>query len=931
MEIRVLGAVEITGADGPVPIGASKQRQLLAALLISAGQTCPSDRLIDAIWGELPPRSARKLLQLYISQLRKVLPAPARIHTRGSGYTLEAEDECLDAARFERLLAAGRAASREGNPALAVSLFERGLGLWRGQAYGEFAYHQFARAEANRLEELRLVGLEEHLEAGLALGRHRELLPELRSLAASQPLRERLQAQAMLALYRSGRQSEALELYRAADARLRDELGLEPGLELRELQRRILQHDRALLLVACSQPAVASLPAPPNRLLGRERELRELNELLGRDDVRLLVLSGAGGSGKTRLALEAARATAARFANGAVFVALAPLRDPGLVIAAIAHACGLKQSDGEKPLSTLSAALRSRELLLVLDNFEHVRAAAPSLVELLAAAPRLTVLVTSRAVLHLSGEHVYPVEPLAIDAASELFSARARESDPGFDPDRDSHQAIGQICSRLDGLPLAIELAAGCVRTLTPVELLARLEPRLPLLTGGPQDLPARQLTMRATIEWSFELLNPEQRRDLSCLAVFAGGFSLAAVEAVCGLTLQRLSALLDHNLVRRSTTSASSRYAMLETIREYAAGQLRASGEADQIARNHLQFMLELAEPANLTAEAEGPQDFDAVLPEHENARGAIEWALASGEVELGLRLAVALESFWVTHNPFEGMELFGRLLGAGASGSPALRARALRAAAGSAQLAGQPEQAQQLYRQSLATFRTLGDEQGIAILTYRLGYVALALDEPERARPLLEQSLNTFIALGSSRGQAQTIGTLGALARAEGDTELAGALYQQSATLSAKIGRKWWQARMLANLAELAVERDRSEEAAARARQALGLARQIGDRLNVVFALACLAWAAAAEHDARRAGRLWGAVEAEEARAPLGTWGSARQPYAARVLTLAEPDLHPALNEGRQLSLDQAVDYALDGETPTDRTPASSASSPA
>lgn len=258
--------------------------------------------------------------------------------------------------------------------------------------------------------------------------------------------------------------------------------------------------------------------------------------------------------------------------------------------------------------------------------------------------------------------------------------------------------------------------------------------------------------------------------------------------------------------------------------------------------------------------------------------------------------------------------MKLFERLLDAGAGGSPALRARALRAGASSAHLAGQLEQAQHLYRRSLASFRALGDEQGTAILTYRLGYIALELEEPERARPLLEHSLDAFTAIDSRRGQAQAIGALGTLARAEGETELAVALYEQSAALSAKIGRKWWQARMLTNLAELAVERDMPPEAAARARHALDISRQIGDRQSVVFALARLAWAAAAERNVQRAGRLWGAVEAEEARAPLGTWEKARNPYAARVLSLTEPDLHPALQEGRQLSLDQAVDYALD-----------------
>ncbi len=286
MEIRVLGPLEIIGADGPVLLGAGKQRRLLAALAIHAGEGLPSDVLIDAVWGASPPASATKLLQVYVSQLRKALEPPVGIQTRGAGYALELAEESLDATRFERLIGDGRAAALDGNAALAVSLLRRALALWRGPAYGDFAYEQFARGEAERLEGLRLVALEERIAAELALGRQSDVLPELQNLAAAHPMRERIQAQAMLALYRSGRQTEALDVYAGVRAWLREELGLEPGTELRELQRRILQHDPALAVAPATAGPLIAVPAAPNALLGRERELSELRDLLARDDVR---------------------------------------------------------------------------------------------------------------------------------------------------------------------------------------------------------------------------------------------------------------------------------------------------------------------------------------------------------------------------------------------------------------------------------------------------------------------------------------------------------------------------------------------------------------------------------------------------------------------------------------------------------------------
>src|SRR5215207_1889598 len=393
-ELRVLGPLEIAGPAGTARISAPQHRRLLGALLVERGVTRSTDGLIDALWGSSPPASAAKVLQMYVSKLRKQLPACARIVTRGAGYALEVDDDAVDAGRFERLLAEARSAAREGNPALAASLLRRALGLWRGQAYGELAYEEFARAEAQRLEELRLVALEERIEADLQLGRDEEILPELRSLARTYPLRERLQAQTMLALYRCRQQADALDVYGEARRRLVDELGLEPGPELRDLQRRILQQDPALDPVPAAEEAIVSLPASANPLIGRERELEELRGHLGRDEVRLVVLTGAGGSGKTRLALEVARDRARAFANGVRFVDLAPLRDPALLAVAIAGALGIEAAGD--PLEAMTSALAPRELLLVLDNAEHVREGTAIFTELTAGAPRMMILVTSR-------------------------------------------------------------------------------------------------------------------------------------------------------------------------------------------------------------------------------------------------------------------------------------------------------------------------------------------------------------------------------------------------------------------------------------------------------------------------------------------------------------------------------------------------------
>ena len=529
----MLGPLEVVGEAGSVSL-AEKPARLLAVLVLAEGQTLGVDELVEAVWGGSAPASARKLVQVYVSQLRKVLPDAIQIATRQRGYALPLDVETLDAARFERLVRESDDALGAENAALALTLVERALSLWRGRAYGELAYEDVARAESERLDELRLAAVETRLEAQLELGRHGEALAEALAHAEDNALRERAHELTMLALYRSGRQADALEHYATFRARLDEELGLEPGQPLRDLQRLILQQGPSLDVVA-GTPASVVLPMPPNPLVGRERELEALRALLDRRDSRLIVLTGAGGSGKTRLALEVARRVAGSYANGAALVELAPLRDPALVVPTIAHVLDISVDPDVDPLEAVADAIGGDEVLLLVDNAEHVRQAAPAYAELVARVPRLTLLVTSRAVLHVSGEHVFPVAPLDEDDAVELFTQRARLLDPSFELLTENAADVRGICRGVDGLPLAIELAAARIRTLTPRVLMQRLDARLSMLTGGPRDLPARQRTLRETIDWSVGLLDARARTVFVQLAVFPAGASLEAAEQVCG------------------------------------------------------------------------------------------------------------------------------------------------------------------------------------------------------------------------------------------------------------------------------------------------------------------------------------------------------------------------------------------------------------
>jgi predicted ATPase/DNA-binding SARP family transcriptional activator len=908
--VSVLGELEVTGAAGPVAIRALKLRQLLAALVISAGEVRSADSLIDAIWEQSPPASADKLLQVYVSRLRKLLPDEIHIRTSAPGYTLELDGTTLDAVRFERLAFEGRRALLDGNPALAGSLLRRGLSLWRGRAYGELADFAFAVVEAGRLEDLRLIALEDRLDADLATGRHPDVITEVTGLADMHPLRERLQCQAMLCLYRLGRHTEALERFSELRVTLDQNLGLEPGAAARDLQMRILNHDPSLAAPS-ALTLTSRLPAPTSQLVGREHELDDLEQLLGEEHVRLIVLTGAGGSGKTRLAIEAARRNAHRFANGAAFVPLAPVRDPPRVAGAISDAVGVDGHGGMTP--PLLEFLSTLQMLMVIDNVEHLQAAAPLLVSLVEHAPRLTLLVTSRAVLHLTGEHVYPVRPLAPSDAIALFQQRARAANSTFTLSDRHADAVGQICDRLDRLPLAIELAASRTRILSPPELLSRLAPRLPLLTGGVHDLPARQQTMSAAIGWSHDLLDEPARREFRRLAVFAAGCTFDAAQAICDSSLEGVGALLDNNLLQRSATKDGSRYGMLETVREYAMEQLADTGELKEINARHLRYFAAVAERCNLYAEAELPQDFHTANQEQENLRAAIIWARDNDHRNEALQLTVALENFWVTHDPAEGAQLLSELMEADPVLPGGLRARGLRALGGSIQALGDPDMAERHYRESRQAFAALDDEKGIAILDYRLGLTAMERGDIAEGERLLEHSLGRFRAIGSQRGEAQTTGSLGTVARARGDRPTAIRLFERSASMCEQIGRSWWQAVMLAEVAELALAEDDLDLAGARSTRLLELAVHIGDRERTLLGLEYLACAAARTGHPERAGRIYGALETERARQPNRTLIAQDASHLADISTRADPLLEQGRRQGKNLSLAQAIDEAL------------------
>jgi predicted ATPase/DNA-binding SARP family transcriptional activator len=922
---RLLGPVEVEQDGHVVAVGGRRQRALLAHLLLHANTVVPRDRLIDALWGERPPDTAANALQVAVHGLRKLLGAD-RIVTRGSGYLLRVETGELDLERFGAL--AERARS-EPHAAASATLREA-LALWRGAALADVGEVPFAAAEEARLEELHLAALEERIAADLALGRHAELVPELERLVAEHPFRERLRREHMLALYRSGRQADALEAFQQARRTLVDELGLDPGPELQELERAILRQDAALALPAAR--ARSSIPAPLTPLVGRRLELAALTSLVRSGQARLLTLTGPGGTGKTRLALESAWELVSDFSDGVVFVDLAPIADPELVGAQILAALEVDEQPDRRVVETIKDALRGRNLLLLLDNFEGVVDAAPLVTELLAAAPELKALVTSRVVLHLSGEHEYPVPPLALpdlehdsvdglarSEAVELFAARARAVSPGFGLTAANARVVAAICVALDGLPLAIELAAARTRELAPEEMLERLGSRLELLTTGPRDVPARQRTLRATLDWSFDLLDDDEQRLLARLAVFSGGATLEAAEAVCGADLEALEALVDKSLLRREETEGTEqRFRLLETVREYGLERLGERGETDELRRRHAEHFRYLAErsAAELSAGRPSSEVYESLEADLDNIRTALGWA-DEADPELMLQLAGLLKLFWrVRGHLDEGRRWLESALAHAADPTQG-RARALEAAGALAQRRGEYGAAKALWSEGLEIWRALGADQGVA---RALGDIASVIDlegNAEEAIPLYEQSVDLLRRLGLEYELGTVLSNLGVCQMSLGHLDEAERLYAEAVELCRGSGRDEQLVITLFNLGRVSMLEGRPEAAGERFEEALEAARALGYREMIAYCLKGLAEVASAQGKARRAAQLLGASDGLFADLGAHVEASEHATYERTVEELEGmlgADAYAAAHaDGRALSLEQSLALAF------------------
>jgi predicted ATPase len=641
----------------------------------------------------------------------------------------------------------------------------------------------------------------------------------------------------------------------------------------------------------------AHLPTRLEPLLGRKRELAELVRRFSRDGARLITLTGPGGIGKSRLSLAAANELVESFDDGVTIVELAAIKDPALVLPAIADALGLE--------GDIAAHVGARELLIVLDNFEQVVDAADEVGRLLRACPGLRILATSREPLRIAGEREFPLETLAEAPAVELFRQRAEAVKPNFEGE---YRVVAEICRRLDSLPLAIELAAARVKVLSPDKLLERLERRLPILTGTRRDLPERQRTLRAAIAWSYDLLSPDEQALFRRLSVFAGGWTLEAAETVCGAELDVLESLVDKSLAR----AEDERFLMLETIREYAADQLAESREREELRRRHAEFFATLAEGAQTEHLGAGQAGWrDRFRAEWDNFRAVFVWAQESGEAELGLRLAGSLWIVWLDQNLLaEGERWFAALLRMGEAVNEAVRAQALLTWSMIVGVRNDWPRAQELGEEALDFFRRAGDPRGIAWCLTNLASVPSEAGNPQEALPLLDEAETLHRELGDDGGLRRTLHLKGQALAATGAVEEGAALLQESADLSQRTEDHFSVASSRHALGDIALGEGKVDSAAAEYAEALRVAWETGAHRIVCYSLAGLAGVAAERGDLEAAALLWGFAERYEERLTFTL--RRRALYADRLEPAAEA-YRERWEAGRNLDVGAAVGYAL------------------
>jgi predicted ATPase/DNA-binding SARP family transcriptional activator len=852
----VLGTLAVWTDDGrPVAVAEVKVRALLADLLLHRGRPVSADRLIDDLWGDDLPVHPVGALQSKVSRLRQALEnaelgGAELVVFRSPGYLLQVDGDAVDERRFAAL--AERAGATE-DPRDRAALLADALALWRGSPLADFADAMFARPAIARLEEQRLVALEDQAEARLALGEHSLLAGELGELVSLHPLRERLRAAHMLALYRAGRQAEAVNSYRELRRRLADDLGLDPGPALAALHQAILEQAPSLQGVPAPPTLAArprtNIPAMLTDTVGRTAAVAELRALLNAR--RLVTLTGPGGVGKTRLALETAIQSAGAFPDGVWLVELAGSGLAGATAPAdvIMAVLGIRDDSSMAPADLLAEALRASRMLLILDNCEHLIGQVAELAaRLLQAAPELAILVTSREPLMLAGEVVWAVPPLELPdlavgpeptalaqfSAVELFVTRAGASAPGFRLDEGNARAVAALCRRLDGIPLALELAATRIRSLGVDELLAGLDDRFRLLATGHRDAPLRQQTLWAVIDWSWELLTEPERLVLRRLAVTVDGCSLHAAEAICAEgdldVLGLVSRLVDRSLVAVADGPDRPRYRLLESVAAYSLQRLHQAGEFGRLRLRHRRYYTNLAERAAPHLRGHDQRSWLRRLDtEAANLRNALDSALQDNDDD-AVRMVNALAWYWFLRGRLtEARRALDEALALG-HGSATARATAMAWQSGFTVLAGErrrhpvsppvgsiddptmratlewfhafvasdfgdPSVGEAMVGCTLASFRALGDQWGIAAALSTRAKLAMIRGDPAAAQGDAQQSLAMFCELGDRWGQLQAIEWLGAAEAATGHHTQAGRLHRDGLRVAEELGL-WPQA---------------------------------------------------------------------------------------------------------------------------------------
>ena len=774
LDFRILGPLEVVADGVSVRLGGPRPRALLAALLVENDRLVSRDRLIDELWGDEPPATAENALQAQIAALRRLLPD--RIDTSGTAYRLSARSDEIDARRFEVAVREARGLLEQ-QPALAASQLGQALATWRGPTFDGDAVGQLAGAEAIRLDMLRRSARADLADASLALGEHETVVADLTGLVAGDPTDERLAGRLMIAQYRSGRSSDALATFNQVETALQVQLAALPDPALLELRSAIERRDPTLAA------PTAGLPQPATQFVGREREVRETTDLLMSS--RLLTLVGPGGCGKSRLALELARAAAAAGHAETHLVALATLPPGGSATRLIADVLDVRERRGEPLVNGILARLRNQRSLLVLDNCEHVLPMVAGLSsQLLAGAPGLRIMATSREPLGVPGEVVRAVsgldqpartasavEILASDAV-QLLLDRAIAARPGFILSGDAIASAAALCRRLDGLPLAIELAAARLRSLALAEIVERLDGRMDLPSARGEASPERHRTMRAAIDWSYELLASDERQMLRRLAVFRGRLDLPAAVAVWGelsptddpfVSLYRL---IDQSMVvAEPSLDGPTSYRLLETMRQYAEERLAEAGETNTTRTLHAAWFADLVAAGRDWGGSQQETWLARLDAAHNDLLAALLWSLGDGHDPDGaLTMTANLWWYWyVRGHVAEGSTWLRRALGASSPRPSRLRAGALRGASALARSGGDYAEAILFGEQCLAMCRELDDRQGVAGALSSLSATALAMGRVEDAIGYGEQSLVEVRGTGNRRGEGASLTNLG------------------------------------------------------------------------------------------------------------------------------------------------------------------------